>query len=31
MRFAPALIVEESDIEEGMRHFAGAVAKVVNG
>ncbi len=31
MRFAPALIVEESDIEEGMRRFAGAVAKVVNG
>ncbi|MGK9174277.1 aspartate aminotransferase family protein [Yokenella regensburgei] len=31
MRFAPALIVEESDIEEGMSRFARAVAKVVNG
>ena len=31
MRFAPALIVEEGDIEEGMNRFAKAVAKVVNG
>jgi acetylornithine/N-succinyldiaminopimelate aminotransferase len=30
MRFAPALIVEDADIEDGMTRFAKAVAKVVN-
>lgn len=30
MRFAPALIVEESDVDEGMQRFAKAVAKVIN-
>jgi len=31
MRFAPALIVEESDIAEGMNRFATAVGNVING
>ncbi|QIX96076.1 aspartate aminotransferase family protein [Cedecea sp. FDAARGOS_727] len=31
MRFAPSLIVEEADIEEGMQRFAKAVARVVAG
>ncbi|WP_237932585.1 bifunctional acetylornithine/succinyldiaminopimelate transaminase [Buttiauxella sp. S19-1] len=31
MRFAPALIVENADIDEGMARFAKAVAKIVNG
>ncbi|MEN0577945.1 aspartate aminotransferase family protein [Phytobacter palmae] len=30
MRFAPSLIIEENDIEEGMLRFAKAVAKVIN-
>lgn len=30
MRFAPSLIVDEKDIDEGMHRFAQAVAKVVN-
>lgn len=29
MRFAPSLVVEEADIDEGMQRFAQAVAKVV--
>lgn len=29
MRFAPSLVVEEADIDEGMLRFADAVAKVV--
>jgi len=30
MRFAPSLIIEEQDIDEGMQRFAQAVASVVN-
>lgn len=30
MRFAPSLVVEEVDIDEGMQHFAQAVAKIVS-
>ena len=30
MRFAPSLVVEEKDIDEGMTRFAQAVAKVVS-
>ncbi|MBW0671472.1 aminotransferase class III-fold pyridoxal phosphate-dependent enzyme, partial [Escherichia coli] len=29
MRFAPSLVVEDADIDEGMQRFAHAVAKVV--
>ena len=29
MRFAPSLVVEEADIDEGMQRFAQAVAKVI--
>ncbi|MEE9656365.1 aspartate aminotransferase family protein [Kluyvera ascorbata] len=29
MRFAPSLVVEEADIDEGMQRFAQAVAKIV--
>jgi acetylornithine/N-succinyldiaminopimelate aminotransferase len=29
MRFAPSLVVEQADIDEGMQRFAQAVAKVV--
>ena len=29
MRFAPSLVVEHADIDEGMQRFAQAVAKVV--
>ncbi|MEX8925924.1 aminotransferase class III-fold pyridoxal phosphate-dependent enzyme, partial [Salmonella enterica] len=29
MRFAPSLVVEEADINEGMQRFAQAVGKVV--
>ena len=29
MRFAPSLVVEDADIDEGMHRFAHAVAKVV--
>jgi acetylornithine/N-succinyldiaminopimelate aminotransferase len=29
MRFAPSLVIEQSDIDEGMQRFAQAVAKVV--
>ena len=29
MRFAPSLVVEQTDIDEGMQRFAQAVAKVV--
>ncbi len=31
MRFAPSLVIDEQDIDEGMRRFASAVEKVVNG
>ncbi|AMO46855.1 Bifunctional N-succinyldiaminopimelate- aminotransferase/acetylornithine transaminase protein [Enterobacter sp. FY-07] len=31
MRFAPSLVIDEQDINEGMNRFAAAVAKVVNG
>jgi len=31
MRFAPSLIIEPADIEEGMSRFATAVGKVLNG
>jgi len=31
MRFAPSLVVEECDIDEGMKRFAQAVAKIVHG
>ena len=31
MRFAPSLVVEESDIDEGMKRFATAVKKIVHG
>lgn len=31
MRFAPSLLVESADIDEGMARFARAVARVVNG
>jgi len=31
MRFAPSLIIEPADIEEGMRRFTTAVGKVLNG
>lgn len=30
MRFAPSLVVEEADIDEGMQRFAQAVAKIVS-
>ena len=30
MRFAPSLVVEEVDIDEGMQRFAQAVAKIVS-
>mgnify|MGYP000573968033 CR=1 FL=1 len=29
MRFAPSLVVEDADIDEGMQRFAHAVAKVI--
>lgn len=29
MRFAPSLVVEDADINEGMQRFAQAVGKVV--
>ena len=29
MRFAPSLVVEDADIDEGMHRFAHAVAKVI--
>lgn len=31
MRFAPSLIIEPADIEEGMSRFATAVGNVLNG
>ena len=31
MRFAPSLVVEDKDIEEGLTRFASAVAKIVKG
>lgn len=31
MRFVPSLVIDEQDIDEGMRRFASAVEKVVNG
>ena len=31
MRFAPSLVVEDKDIEDGLTRFAGAVAKIVSG
>lgn len=31
MRFAPSLIVDEQDIDEGMQRFAAAVGRMVNG
>ncbi|ONG16313.1 bifunctional succinylornithine transaminase/acetylornithine transaminase [Escherichia coli] len=31
MRFAPSLVVEDADIDEGMHRFAHAVAKVIGG
>ncbi|HBH15648.1 MAG TPA: hypothetical protein DDY11_12115, partial [Leclercia adecarboxylata] len=31
MRFAPSLVVESQDIDEGMSRFAQSVAKVVKG
>lgn len=31
MRFAPSLVIDEQDINEGMNRFAAAVAKVING
>ncbi len=31
MRFVPSLVIEEQDIDEGMRRFASAVDKVING
>lgn len=30
MRFAPSLVVENQDIEDGLNRFAVAVAKIVN-
>ncbi len=30
MRFAPSLVVEEKEIDDGMTRFAQAVAKVVS-
>ncbi|UXY11343.1 aspartate aminotransferase family protein [Kosakonia sp. ML.JS2a] len=30
MRFAPSLVIDEQDINEGMNRFAAAVAKVIN-
>ena len=29
MRFAPSLVVEEKDIEDGLNRFAAAVEKIV--
>ncbi len=31
MRFAPSLVVEDADIDEGMHRFAHAMAKVIGG
>ena len=31
MRFAPSLVVEEKDIDDGLTRFAAAVEKIVNG
>ena len=31
MRFAPSLVVEDKDIEDGLTRFAAAVAKIVSG
>ena len=31
MRFAPSLVIDEQDINEGMNRFAAAVAEVING
>ena len=31
MRFAPSLVVEDKDIEDGLTRFAAAVAKIVKG
>jgi acetylornithine/N-succinyldiaminopimelate aminotransferase len=31
MRFAPSLVVEDRDIEDGLTRFAAAVAKIVKG
>jgi acetylornithine/N-succinyldiaminopimelate aminotransferase len=31
MRFAPSLVIEEQDIDDGMNRFASAVKKIVQG